>query len=107
MRRHGGHSSRAAQLEVTVRYIRSARKHQLRLPIAGLASLILILGPGTAPASGKVAAVAPDHLTNLAHLDSLTAMVSPPRQDGHTTYRLDREPDLGVLWVYADHQPDG
>ncbi len=87
-------------------YVRSAR-HRTRTAVAGLVSLVLILGPATAPASGKAAPAARDHLTNLAHLDSLTATVTPPKQDGHTTYRLDQEPGMGVLWVYADHQADG
>src|SRR5690242_6082609 len=46
-------------------------------------------------------------LTNLAHLDFLTDTVSPPAQAGHTTYRLGSEPGIGVLWVYANHLPDG
>jgi hypothetical protein len=33
--------------------------------------------------------------------------VSPPAQTGHTTYRLDAEPSLGVLWTYADRRDDG
>jgi hypothetical protein len=88
-----------------VRYIRSARKHRSRTAVAGLVSLMLLLG--STPASGRTAPEAPNRLTNLAHLDFLTTTVAPPRQDGHTTYRLSQEPDLGVLWVYADHQPDG
>jgi hypothetical protein len=46
-------------------------------------------------------------LTNLAHLDALTTRVAPPAQAGHTTYRQDTDPRVGVLWVYADHQADG
>jgi len=46
-------------------------------------------------------------LTNLAHLDFLGDRVSPPAQAGHTTWRLDREPAIGVLWTYAEPQPDG
>jgi hypothetical protein len=46
-------------------------------------------------------------MTNLAHLDFLTASVAPPDQPGHTTFRLDTEPSLGVLWVYANHLSDG
>jgi len=46
-------------------------------------------------------------LTNLAHLDWLGDMVTPPRQKGHTTYRLAQEPELGVLWTYAEPNPDG
>jgi hypothetical protein len=46
-------------------------------------------------------------LTNLAHLDWLGAKVAPPAQDGHTTYGLADNPDVGVLWTYADHNADG
>ena len=48
-----------------------------------------------------------DTLTNLAHLDFLTDTVTPPSQPGHTTYRLDSEPAVGVLWVYANHLDNG
>jgi len=48
-----------------------------------------------------------DRLTNLAHLDWLRDSVAPPEQPGHTTYRLAEEPEIGVLWTYADRQPDG
>ncbi len=41
-------------------------------------------------------------LTNLSHLDFLGDRVSPPVQDGHTTYRLADEPQIGVLWTYAE-----
>ncbi len=54
------------------------------------------------------AAAAPARpLTNLAHLDFLGDTVAPPAQAGHTTYRLDHEPDVGVLWTYADRRDDG
>ena len=33
--------------------------------------------------------------------------VDPPEQEGHTTYRLDEEPEIGVLWTYAEPNPDG
>jgi len=33
--------------------------------------------------------------------------VDPPEQAGHTTWRMDREPEIGVLWTYAEPQPDG
>ena len=46
-------------------------------------------------------------LTNLAHLDALTTTVRLPVTAAHTTYRLRREPNVGMLWVYADVQPDG
>jgi hypothetical protein len=53
------------------------------------------------------AAAAPRPLTNLAHLNFLGDTVSPAAQAGHTTYRLDREPSVDVLWTYADRRDDG
>ena len=38
-------------------------------------------------------------LTNLAHLDFLTEMVTPPAQAGHTTYRLAEEPACAAGFV--------
>ena len=56
--------------------------------------------------SAGIARAAPEPpLTNLAHLDFLGDTVTPPSQDGHTTYRLAEEPILGVVWTYAE--PDG
>jgi hypothetical protein len=49
----------------------------------------------------------PGRLTNLDHLDFLGDTVAPPAQEHHTTYRLPAEPQVGVLWTYADHQADG
>ena len=46
-------------------------------------------------------------MTNLDHLDFLGDRVAPPTQARHTTYRLSSEPQVGVLWTYADHQDDG
>jgi hypothetical protein len=51
--------------------------------------------------------VASTLLTNLAHLDFLTATVTPPPQPGHTTYQLGSEPSVGVLWVYANYLATG
>ncbi|WP_232828637.1 hypothetical protein [Kribbella monticola] len=53
-------------------------------------------------ASGAAGAAA--GLTNLAHLDFLGAVVTPPPAAGHVAYGT--EP-LGVLWTYADHRDDG
>ena len=44
----------------------------------------------------------PPALTNLAHLDWLGDTVDPPDQADHTTYRLAEEPEIGVLWTYAE-----
>lgn len=64
-----------------------------------------LLVPGAATAAGT--AQADDPLTNLAHIDFLGDTVAPPPQDGHTTYRLAEEPELGVLWTYADRRDGG
>ncbi|MEP6665060.1 MAG: hypothetical protein ABJA81_01315 [Nocardioidaceae bacterium] len=53
----------------------------------------------------QAAQASPAPLTNLAHLDWLGARVNPPAQQRHTTYRLAEEPEIGVLWTYAE--PDG
>ena len=67
----------------------------------------------TAQASAGAAAQAPklttwpsraSRLSNLAHLDFLRAEVVPPPAAGHATYGSG---PLGVLWTYAEHQPDG
>ncbi|WP_433166597.1 hypothetical protein [Kribbella sp. CA-247076] len=64
---------------------------------------------GGALAVGAVSTVtlpasAGGRLTNLAHLDYLRTTVTPPAQAGHSTYGSG---PLGVLWTYADRQPDG
>ena len=73
--------------------------------VALLAALTLA---GVVAAPARAAAPAPPaRLTNLAHLDFLGDRVDPPEQAGHTTWRMDREPEIGVLWTYAEPQPDG
>ncbi|WP_193606903.1 hypothetical protein [Nocardioides lijunqiniae] len=64
---------------------------------------------GTAREAAPPAAppAAAGRLTNLAHLDWLGDDVAPPAQAGHTTYRLDSEPEIGMLWTYAEPNPDG
>jgi hypothetical protein len=58
------------------------------------------------PAVASLTAAVP--LTNLAHLDFLTAKVAPPAQPGHTTYQLgSSHPSVGVLWVYANYLAPG
>ena len=93
--------------------------HQRRLRAVGLATTLAFalsptgLGtPATAatPAGAHTAVVGHDHsgrLTNLAHLDWLSVPVTPPAQVDHTTYRLAEEPAVGVLWTYAEPNPDG
>jgi hypothetical protein len=77
------------------------------------ASAVLVATPQVA-ATGLDRSVAhpesvahPGRLTNLDHLDFLGDTVAPPAQEHHTTYRLSAEPQVGVLWTYADHQADG
>lgn len=53
------------------------------------------------------AAAAPAPLTNLDHLDFLGDRVAVQTVPGHTTYRLAEQPEVGVLWVYADARPGG
>jgi hypothetical protein len=74
---------------------------------AACCALLSLLALAVTPSAAGAAPFAPAPLTNLAHLDSLTAEVAPPAQTGHTTYQLAAHPSLGVLWVYANAQPDG
>ncbi|GAA2071397.1 hypothetical protein [Actinomadura alba] len=74
---------------------------------AGAVGLPLAAAGVTAPAAGAASAGPAGRLTNLAHLDWLRAAITPPDQPGHSTYRLTDEPAIGVLWTYADRQPDG
>ena len=71
----------------------------MRRGFTGLLAVVLLAATPTVAVAAPAGAAA---LTNLAHLDFLTVPVAPPAQAGHTTYRLDREPSVGVLWVYAD-----
>ena len=77
--------------------------------IAAATGLLIAASLAAAPsaAATPTAPPLPASLTNLAHLDFLTDTVAPPPQPGHTTYRLDREPTAGVLWVYANHLAGG
>lgn len=63
-------------------------------------------GPATTVVP-PAAHTATGELTNLDHLDWLTVTVDPPEQEGHTTYRLEEEPEIGVLWTYAEPNADG
>ena len=73
--------------------------------VAATAAPSLATGHRSAMPSAAAAADAP--LTNLDHLDWLSAMVTPPAQPEHTTYRLAEEPGIGVLWTYAEPNADG
>ena len=70
-----------------------------------LVALSLVVGLASIAAGSSPPSLAADSapaLTNLAHLDWLGDTVDPPDQAGHTTYRLAAEPELGVLWTYAE-----
>jgi hypothetical protein len=67
----------------------------------------LTLVPRVADADPPKASAAPGRLTNLDHLDFLGDRVAPPAQARHTTYLLDQQPEVGVLWTYADKRADG
>ena len=71
-----------------------------------LGGSLALAGPLLAPPAPAGAAPA-DPLTNLSHLDFLLDRVTPPAQAGHTTYRLADTPTVGVLWTYAEPNPDG
>ena len=73
--------------------------------LAALAASVLVTTGAASVDSGAARAEAPEKLTNVAHLDFLGDTVDPPEQAGHTTYRLAEEPQLRVLWTYAE--PDG
>ena len=65
-----------------------------------LAIAVLLLAPAAALAQDAAR-------PNLAHLDFLGERVAPPAQAGHTTWRLEQEPAVGMLWTYADRNADG
>ena len=79
---------------------------RLRRALVALLAALTLAGVVAAPARATAQAP-PARLTNLAHLDFLGDRVDPPEQAGHTTWRMDREPRIGVLWTYAEPQPDG
>ena len=63
------------------------KRHRLWVVLPVLAAFLLSLGfVSASPAAAAAAAATP--LTNLAHLDSLGATITPPVQAGHTTYRM-------------------
>jgi hypothetical protein len=74
----------------------------VRRTLAALAGLAVALA--VVPAGASTTAVAADSpaLTNLAHIDWLGDTVDPPDQANHTTYRLAAEPEIGMLWTYAE-----
>jgi hypothetical protein len=70
-----------------------------RTVLAGGSALAIAAATGV-----SLPAAASSGLTNLAHLDFLGDVVTPPPAAGHVAYGT--EP-LGVLWTYADHRDDG
>lgn len=75
----------------------------VRRTLVALAGLVIGLASVPVGSLGSSVAAQPaPALTNLAHLDWLGDTVDPPDQAGHTTYRLAAEPELGVLWTYAE-----
>ena len=90
-------------------------RHRVALAVSVLAGLAVTSTalPSVATVSTSTAnthratTATPGTLTNLAHLDWLSVPVSPPDQEGHTTYRLGEEPEIGTLWTYAEPNPDG
>ncbi|KQQ93351.1 hypothetical protein ASF62_16815 [Leifsonia sp. Leaf325] len=85
---------------ITTRRMRMGMLLTATLAVTGLTGL------AAAPATAAPAAsVTP--LTNLAHLDFLLDIAEPVAVDGHTTYRLDEEPQLVLPWTYADARDGG
>jgi hypothetical protein len=80
-------------------------KRHLATALLAVSAVLVAAAPHAE--AGPTAATPPARLTNLDHLDFLGDTVTPPQQDGHTTYRLDSEPSVGTLWTYADHNADG
>ncbi|GAA1627144.1 hypothetical protein GCM10009744_13640 [Kribbella alba] len=72
-----------------------------RRTVLGGAALALT---AASTAGASLPASAGGALTNLAHLDFLGAVVTPPAVAGHSTYGSG---PLGVLWTYADRRADG
>ena len=88
----------------------SSPRRRTRFTVGAIAALIAASGlvaPATGLTAGRAQTAPTVPLTNLAHIDFLGDVVTPPSQDGHTTYRLAEEPAFDVLWTYADRQPDG
>ena len=79
------------------------RRSFLRITGTGLAAAAL--SGSVVLKDSKTARAVQKPLTNLSHLDFLGDRANPPRQDGHTTYRIEEEPELRTLWTYAE--PDG
>lgn len=78
------------------------------LAATGLSALAAAPATAATPSVAATAAAASaTPLTNLAHLDFLLDTAEPAAVDGHTTYRLDEEPQLVLPWTYADARDGG
>ncbi|WP_407341657.1 hypothetical protein [Pengzhenrongella phosphoraccumulans] len=77
------------------------------LGLAVAVSASLATSANASPPPPVPPAPAAEQLTNLAHLDFLGDTVTPPTLADHTTYQLQQQPDLGVLWTYADRRDGG
>jgi hypothetical protein len=84
-----------------------ARRPLVRSSVSVLTALAVAVALALAVLPASPSAAREARLTNLAHLDFLSDRVTPPAQPGHDTYRLAAEPSIGVLWTYAEPQPDG
>ena len=84
-----------------------ARRPLVRSSVSVLTALAVAVALALAALPASPAAAHGVRLSNLAHLDFLGDRVIPPVQAGHDTYRLAAEPAIGVLWTYAERQPDG
>ncbi len=78
----------------------------LTMTLLGTLAPAAAAAPATA-ASPVRAVLVPAKLTNLAHLDFLGDSVTVRVTAAHSTFRLAAEPKIGVLWVYANGNPDG
>ena len=68
---------------------------------AGAGAGATAAAPATSLVQGTPASTAP--LTNLAHLNFLLDTVPLTAVEGHTTYRLDENPEVLAPWTYADN----
>jgi len=86
---------------------RSALRRALTLVVTLTLGLSLVGPTSQAVGATGLATVPAAPLTNLAHLNFLATEVEVPVTAEHSSYRLDSEKAVGVLWVYADARPGG
>lgn len=75
--------------------------------VSALATLVTSAAAPQPARSAPATATPTARLANTAHLDFLRDTVAPREQAGHTTYRLDLQPGIGVLWTYAEPDASG